>query len=90
MESFYLNNNKDARRDEKNFKISSIRRLISSLNVQDNTRKFAKPFKYIFWSASETLDGKEIKFQPRFWSKILSGSFKNNSNCSIFYILANW
>ena len=40
-----------------------MRKLISPLNVQANRRKYKKPLKFISWSGSETLDGKELKFQ---------------------------
>ena len=53
---FYFNNN-GTRKDKKTFKISSIRKLIVSLNinVQLNKRKYEKPAKSISWSDSKTL-----------------------------------
>ena len=44
-----------------------MRKLISPLNVQANRRTYKKPFKYIPWLDSDTLDGKELKFQPCFF-----------------------
>ena len=64
-------NNKITGKDLKTFKISSIRKLISSLNknlnvnAQPNERKYKKPFKSISWSDSETCYGKEPKFRSR-------------------------
>ena len=50
---------------KKTFKISLIRKSISPLNinVQANKRKYEKPF-FTSWSGSETLHGKEPKFEP--------------------------
>ena len=38
-----------AKEKRKNFKISSIKKLVSPLNVKANKRKSEKPFKSISW-----------------------------------------
>ena len=50
---------------KKTFKISLMRKSISplNLNVQASKRKYEKLF-FISWSGSDTLYGKEPKFEP--------------------------
>ena len=37
---------------------------IQENTVENTSRKCKKPLKSVTWSDSETLDGKELKFQP--------------------------